>query len=75
MANKQKSYHCEVYCELCNNMILTPLSLTASFGFGDRLGLATLGHIAAVRDTKFAPIFAQQVINDAKVSVYLILKT
>jgi tagaturonate epimerase len=40
--------------------MLTPLSLTAAFGFGDRLELATLGHIAAVRDTKFAPIFAQQ---------------
>ncbi|MFT3895408.1 MAG: tagaturonate epimerase family protein [Anaerolineales bacterium] len=63
--------------------MLTPLSLSPSFGFGDRLGLATLGHIAAVRSTKFAPIFAQQsvrenartgrtpqqVMNDAKCAV------
>ena len=40
--------------------MLTSLVLTPSFGFGDRLGLATPGHIAAVRGTKFAPIFAQQ---------------
>jgi len=42
----------------------TPLSLTPSFGFGDRLGLATPGHIAAVRGTKFAPIFAQQSVRE-----------
>ena len=42
----------------------TPLSLTPSFGFGDRLGLATPGHIAAVRETKFAPIFAQQSVRE-----------
>jgi tagaturonate epimerase len=41
-------------------MMLTTLSLLPSFGFGDRLGLATPGHIAAVKGTKFAPIFAQQ---------------
>ena len=35
-----------------------------SFGFGDRLGLATPGHIAAVRGTKFAPIFAQQSVRE-----------
>jgi len=44
--------------------MLTPLSLTPSFGFGDRLGLATPGHIAAVRDTQFAPIFAQQSVRE-----------
>jgi hypothetical protein len=46
-----------------NNM-LTTLSLTPSFGFGDRLGLATPGHIAALRGTKFAPIFAQQSVRE-----------
>lgn len=40
--------------------MLQPLSLKSSFGFGDRLGLATPGHMAAVRGTNFAPIFAQQ---------------
>ena len=44
--------------------MLTPLSLTPSFGFGDRLGLATPGHIAAVRGTQFAPIFAQQSVRE-----------
>jgi hypothetical protein len=44
--------------------MLTPLSLTPSFGFGDRLGLGTPGHIAAVRGTKFAPIFAQQSVRE-----------
>jgi hypothetical protein len=46
-----------------NNM-LTTLSLNPSFGFGDRLGLATPGHIAALRGTKFAPIFAQQSVRE-----------
>ncbi len=41
-----------------------PLLLTPSFGFGDRLGLATPGHIAAVRGTKFTPIFAQQSVRE-----------
>src|SRR5258707_3069938 len=44
--------------------MLAPLALAPSFGFGDRLGLATPGHIAAVRDTKFAPIFAQQSVRE-----------
>jgi hypothetical protein len=44
--------------------MLKPLSLTSSFGFGDRLGLATPGHIAAVRGTQFAPIFAQQSVRE-----------
>ena len=44
--------------------MLTPLGLSPSFGFGDRLGLATAGHIAAVKGTKFAPIFAQQSVRE-----------
>jgi hypothetical protein len=44
--------------------MLSPFSLTPSFGFGDRLGLATPGHIAALRGTKFAPIFAQQSVRE-----------
>jgi tagaturonate epimerase len=42
----------------------TPLGLEKSFGFGDRLGLATPGHLAAVRRFDFAPIFAQQSIRE-----------
>ena len=41
-----------------------PLGLQKSFGFGDRLGLATPGHLAAARKFDFAPIFAQQSIRE-----------
>ena len=41
-----------------------PLGLKKSFGFGDRLGLATPGHFAAFKKFKFAPIFAQQSIRE-----------
>jgi hypothetical protein len=44
--------------------MLSPLGLSPSFGFGDRLGLATPGHIASVKGTKFAPIFAQQSVRE-----------
>ncbi len=42
----------------------TPLGLKKSFGFGDRLGLATPGHLAAAMKFDFAPIFAQQSIRE-----------
>ncbi|MBI3987543.1 MAG: hypothetical protein HY343_11515 [Lentisphaerae bacterium] len=42
------------------------LGLKRSFGFGDRLGLATPGHIEAVRGTSFLPVFAQQSIRELK---------
>jgi hypothetical protein len=44
--------------------MLSTLSLTPSFGFGDRLGLATPGHIAAAKGSGFAPIFAQQSVRE-----------
>ena len=34
-----------------------PIGLRKSFGFGDRLGLATPGHLAACRGSDFAPVF------------------
>ena len=40
------------------------LGLKRSFGFGDRLGLATPGHIDAVKTSRFTPIFAQQSIRE-----------
>jgi hypothetical protein len=40
------------------------LGLRPSFGFGDRLGLATPGHIAACRRGCLMPIFAQQSIRE-----------
>ncbi|QDU90446.1 hypothetical protein Pla175_38500 [Pirellulimonas nuda] len=44
----------------------TPLGLAPSFGFGDRIGLATPGHIAAARRAGggIAPMFAQQSIRE-----------
>ncbi|MEW6156237.1 MAG: tagaturonate epimerase family protein [Verrucomicrobiota bacterium] len=42
----------------------TVLGLKKSFGYGDRLGLATPGHLAASRKFDFAPIFAQQSIRE-----------
>ncbi len=42
----------------------TVIGLRKSFGFGDRLGLATPGHVAACRKTDFIPIFAQQSIRE-----------
>lgn len=40
------------------------LGLQTSAGFGDRLGLATPGHVQAVRGTGIAPIFAQQSVRE-----------
>lgn len=42
----------------------SPLGLKRSFGFGDRLGLATPGHLAAARGSGFSGIFAQQSIRE-----------
>jgi hypothetical protein len=41
-----------------------PLGLTRSVGCGDRLGLATPGHVRAVRRFDVSPIFAQQSIRE-----------
>ena len=43
-----------------------PLGLSPSFGFGDRLGVATPGHVAALKraGAGIAPIFAQQSIRE-----------
>ncbi len=41
-----------------------PLGLAKSAGCGDRLGLATPGHIQAIRRSTMAPILAQQSIRE-----------
>ncbi len=41
-----------------------PLGLQTSAGSGDRLGLATPGHVRAIRGTGIAPIFAQQSMRE-----------
>lgn len=40
------------------------LGLQPTAGFGDRLGIATPGHIQAVQGTGVAPIFAQQSVRE-----------
>lgn len=46
----------------------TPLGMQTSFGFGDRIGLATPGHIQALRAAdptgRIAPILAQQSVRE-----------
>ena len=44
----------------------TTLGMTPSFGFGDRIGLATPGHVAAMQEagSRMAPIFPQQSIRE-----------
>ena len=47
----------------------TPLGLATSAGFGDRLGLATPGHVRSLRavcksEAAIAPIFAQQSVRE-----------
>ena len=46
--------------------MLTSLALSPSFGFGDRLGLATRGHIEALRSIQHVilPVFAQQSVRE-----------
>jgi len=46
------------------NLTPVPLGISASVGFGDRLGLATPGHVMAAAGTGIAPIFAQQSIRE-----------
>lgn len=50
------------------NLKPVPLGLATSAGFGDRLGMATPGHVAAMERSgargKIAPIFAQQSIRE-----------
>ncbi|WP_136687388.1 tagaturonate epimerase family protein [Halorhabdus amylolytica] len=36
----------------------------SAFGFGDRIGLATPGHVRAVRESDLVPVFAQQSIRE-----------
>ena len=40
------------------------MGLHPSFGFGDRLGLATPGHILAMQSGQLLPIFAQQSVRE-----------
>jgi len=46
-----------------NNFKPSILGLKRSFGFGDRLGLATTGHMDAILGKSYLGIFAQQSIR------------
>ena len=57
--------------DLLPNLRPRPLGLATSVGFGDRLGMATYGHVQALNDiaavpqrSRFAPIFAQQSVRE-----------
>lgn len=41
-----------------------PLGMRLTLGFGDRLGIATPGHVQAVESAPIAPIFAQQSVRE-----------
>ncbi|MBI1293600.1 hypothetical protein GC175_01415 [bacterium] len=41
-----------------------PLGTQTSFGFGDRIGLATSGHVQSARGAGVAPIFTQQSVRE-----------
>lgn len=45
-------------------LVAMPLGLRKSAGCGDRLGLATPGHLRAIRQSTMAPILAQQSIRE-----------
>jgi len=45
-------------------LVPQPLGLRKSAGCGDRLGLATPGHIRAIRNSRLAPILAQQSMRE-----------
>jgi hypothetical protein len=45
-------------------LVARPLGLRKSAGCGDRLGLATPGHVRAVRRSSMAPILAQQSMRE-----------
>lgn len=45
-------------------LVAKPIGLRRSVGCGDRLGLATPGHIRAVRQSSMAAIFAQQSMRE-----------
>lgn len=51
---------------MSDNSPCEPLGLSASFGFGDRIGLATPGHVAAMKRSGngIEPIFPQQSIRE-----------
>lgn len=46
------------------HLVPHPLGLRKSAGCGDRLGLATPGHVRAIRNSSMAPILAQQSIRE-----------
>jgi hypothetical protein len=41
-----------------------PLGTRLAAGTGDRLGLATAGHVRSIRKTRMAPLFAQQSVRE-----------
>ncbi|GEM46325.1 tagaturonate epimerase family protein [Deinococcus cellulosilyticus] len=60
------SHNAKVLREILPNLKPQPLGLATSAGFGDRLGVATPGHVQALQAVggRIRPIFAQQSIRE-----------
>lgn len=58
------SRHADWLRKVLPHLNARPLGMKRSAGFGDRLGMATPGHVRAVRKTDMAPIFAQQSVRE-----------
>ncbi len=58
------SNNAEILRDMCPFTKPVPIGMQSGFGFGDRLGNATVGHIKAVKKFKIIPIFAQQSIRE-----------
>lgn len=56
--------NCELLRELFPELRPLPSKLKTSFGFGDRLGLATPAHIRCAEKHPLFPVFAQQSIRE-----------
>ncbi|MCL5674424.1 MAG: tagaturonate epimerase family protein [Candidatus Omnitrophica bacterium] len=50
--------------EIFHELIPVPCSKPVSFGFGDRLGIATPAHVQVVKERNVFPIFAQQSVRE-----------
>ena len=56
--------NCEFLREIFPELCPAPSKLKTSFGFGDRIGLATPAHIRVAQKHQLFPVFAQQSIRE-----------
>lgn len=58
------SKNCETLMEFLSSLKPTICTMKLSFGFGDRLGVATAAHAQCVNKEKCFPVFAQQSVRE-----------